>query len=76
MQAIDSEAIEAVGYEPAKQILRISYRNGRIYDYSDVSPEEVDEFMSAPSQGAYANQIIKPKYKCRRVFEVVPASDD
>ena len=76
MQSIDSEAIEAVGYEPAKQILRITYRNGRTYDYSGVLPEELDEFMSAPSRGAYANHVIKPKYKCRRVFEVVRASDE
>ena len=76
MQSIDSEAIEAVGYEPSKQILRITYRNGRTYDYSGVPADELDEFMSAPSRGAYANRVIKPKYKCRRVFEVVSTSGD
>jgi len=76
MQPIDSEAISAVGYESAKQILRISYRNGRTYDYFGVTQEELSGFMNAPSHGAYANKHIKPKYKCRRVFEVVPTSDD
>jgi hypothetical protein len=74
MQRIESEAISAVGYESATQTLRITYRNGRTYDYADVPPEEFSEFMNAPSRGAYANQVIKPKYKYREISTT--ASDD
>jgi len=65
MQAIDSSAISAVGYED--HVLRVTYRNGRTYDYFDVPKEEFDAFMAAESHGEYLNKVIKPKYEWREV---------
>ena len=67
MQEIDSSAIAAVGYDPERQILRLTYRGGETYDYLDVPPEEFSGFMNAPSRGIYANKIIKPNYEYRKV---------
>jgi hypothetical protein len=51
MQAIESEAIEAVDYDPRSEILRVSFRNGRSYEYLGVPPEEFRNFMNAESRG-------------------------
>jgi KTSC domain len=67
MQAIESEAINAVGYDAQHRILRVTFHNGQSYEYLDVSSEEFRDFMSAESRGAYMNRVIKPKYECRNV---------
>jgi hypothetical protein len=43
------------------------FHDGKSYEYLGVSPEENRDFMNAESRGAYLNQVIKPKYKCRQV---------
>jgi hypothetical protein len=67
MQPIDSSAISAVGYDDQREILRVTYRSGRTYDYFDVPTEENRRFMAAESRGEYMNTIIKPNYECREV---------
>jgi KTSC domain len=67
-QAVDSEAIFSVGYEPEKQELDIEFRPDRdVYRYFDVPPEEYSSFMAADSLGKYVNKVIKPKYRCVRI---------
>jgi hypothetical protein len=67
METVESEAIESVGYDPERRTLRVIYRNGRSYDYLDVGTDEYDHLMNAESSGAYMNQVIKPRYKYRKV---------
>lgn len=62
MTPIDSTAIARTGYSGAKRILRLEYRNGRIYDYFDVPPEIYKEMLSADSAGEFVNLEIKPNY--------------
>ena len=62
MTPIDSTAIARTGYSSAKRTLRLEYRNGRIYDYSDVPPEVYEQLLSADSAGEFVNIEIKPKY--------------
>ena len=66
-QAIESEAIEAVDYDPWSEILRVTFRNGQSYEYLGVPPKEFRNFMNAESRGAYMNQVIKRRYKWRKV---------
>ena len=66
-QAIESEAIEAVDYDPRSEILRVTFHNGRSYEYLGVPPEEFRNFMNAESRGTYMNQVIKRRYKWRKV---------
>ena len=62
MTPIDSTAIARVGYDPARQILRLQYTNDRIYDYFDVPPELYEQLLSAESAGEFVNLEIKPNY--------------
>ena len=67
MVAVDSEAIEAVGYDGEERVLRATFRSGRSYEFLEVPAEEFLRFMNAKSHGAYMNRVIKPKYVSREV---------
>jgi hypothetical protein len=67
-----SSVISAMAYNAERQILTIVYRGQRgTYRYYNVTPEEYDEFRSAPSQGAYLNRTFKER---RHPYERVPST--
>jgi len=61
---IDSTAIARVGYDDARRVLSIEYRNGRTYDYFDVPAAVYMDLLSAASAGEFINLEIKPNYDC------------
>lgn len=64
MVRVDSEAIEAVGYDPRSRRLRIRFTGGRSYDYCAVPEQVYQGLMRADSHGAYFNQHIRDIYEC------------
>jgi hypothetical protein len=57
-----SSVIAAMSYNDETRTLTIVYRGKRgVYRYFDVPPEEFAAFRSAPSKGAYLNEIFKAK---------------
>ncbi len=59
-EPIDSSVIASMGYDAAKQILELEFRQtGQIYDYLNVPPEEHAAFCVADSKGTYLNRIFK-----------------
>jgi len=62
-----SDAVEEVGYDPARRELRVVFAGGREYAYSRVPPEEVQALLGAESVGQFVNWRIKPVYRCREV---------
>jgi hypothetical protein len=58
-RAVESSAIASVGYDAAAGTLEIEFRSGRIYQYFDVPPHIAQEMVSAPSRGAYLNDVVK-----------------
>jgi hypothetical protein len=61
-QAVDSETIASIGYEPRRCELDLEFRDSRdIYRYFEVSAEEHSEFMAAESKGSYLNRVFKAK---------------
>ncbi len=57
-----SSVIAAMFYNDETRTLTIVYRGKRgVYRYFDVPPEEFAAFRSAPSQGAYLNEIFKAR---------------
>ena len=69
MIPIDSRAIAKVGYDSRRKLLRLLYRNGRLYDYFHVPPE-IHGLWNADSAGEFVNRVIKPNYE---YSEVEPA---
>lgn len=53
MVDVESSNIDAVGYDPAAQVLRVKFRDGSPYDYQGVPPQLHAELMGAESKGGF-----------------------
>lgn len=62
----DSTNIHAVGYDRARRVLRVDFRDGSKYEYADVSPTQYTELVGAKSIGEHFASAIRGKYvtKC------------
>lgn len=67
-----STVIRRFVYVPETRELTIEFVTGRRYVYSEVPPEDVHEFRTAFSKGAYFNRNIRDCFACR---ELAPAED-
>jgi len=66
---IVSSNILAAGYDEAKRILRIVFKNkGSTYDYNDVDPEVWIQFQGAASKGRFFDSNIKYSYQYDKVY--------
>lgn len=68
----ESSSIAAAAYDPDERTLRITFTSDgrhqeRTYDYLQVPPETVEEFLDADSHGIFVNARIKPRHDCREV---------
>ena len=52
-EAVESEVLRSVGYDPSNRILEIEFTNDSIYRYFDVPPELHFDLMRATSHGAF-----------------------
>lgn len=66
-QRVSSTNIRSIGYDPGNRILEVEFRDGGIYQYFEVPPEEYDSLTKAGSLGSSFAKAIKPKYRFRRV---------
>lgn len=68
MVPVLSSNLSAVGYDPATQILRIAFHNGRVYEYSGIPASIHAGLMAASSHGSYFDTYIKKgPYRYRQV---------
>lgn len=58
--------LRAAGYDAEHLVFRALFRNGRIYDYLDVSPRHWQALLSASSKGRYFNFNIRSRHRYRR----------
>ena len=66
--SVDSSNLASVGYDKANKILEIEFRNGGVYEYSGVPPQEHTGLMNASSHGEYFDANIKKAgYSFRKV---------
>ena len=59
---VTSSGIVSVGYDAARFILEVEFRNGRVYQYAKVPAAAHRLLLRAPSIGEYVNKIIKPRF--------------
>ena len=62
-----SEAIRAVGYDEDAAVLEVEFRSGSVYDYDDVTPEEVLELLRSDSIGRWFGAHIRSRHAGHRV---------
>ncbi|MNJ56166.1 hypothetical protein D3C77_516990 [compost metagenome] len=64
MVQVRSSAITAVGYDASTRRMKITFKQGRTYDFCGVPPEVHQGLMSAGSLGSYYDRVIKDRYQC------------
>jgi hypothetical protein len=60
--SIDSKHISGARYNSLDRTLDIQFRNGSVYRARDVSPEDHQAFMDAPSQGSHYHRVVKNSF--------------
>ena len=64
---VNSSSIRAVGYDERDRMLEVEFNDGRIMQYSGVSPELHRRLMSAPSMVSYFRDNIEESFTAKRV---------
>jgi hypothetical protein len=64
MVRVNSTAISAVGYDSNTNRMKITFKQGRTYDFCRVPPEIHKGLMAAASKGRYFDNFIKDRYQC------------
>lgn len=62
-----SAAIQAYDYDETKNVLRLEFADGSVYDYRDVPLQVFNELKTAPSLGQFFNTSIRDRFGCDRV---------
>lgn len=67
-----STNIATARYCRAVATVRVTFKNGGVYDYFAVHPDIVDEWSESDSPGVFLNQVLKNDavYPCRKVESV------
>lgn len=64
---VNSSAIRSVGYDERSRVLEVEFSDGRINQYSGVSPELHRRLVSAPSIVSYFRDNIEESFSAKRV---------
>ncbi len=64
---VESSNITAIGYDEEKRELRVQFKSGAEYIYSDVPQDVVQAFLAAESKGKYLNEHIKGVYEAEKI---------
>jgi hypothetical protein len=60
LEPIQSDAIDAAGYDAEREVLLIRYRSGAVYAYFEVEPELYDELVrSQPHPWSVVGERVK-----------------
>ncbi len=68
MVPVASTSIEAIGYDPKSQVLRIAFRTGGLYEYHEVPQDIAASLIHAPSKGRFYAQWIKGRFNPLRIL--------
>ena len=59
---IESSMLQAHGYDAARKVLRVVFKNGQGYDYEDVPADLADSLTKAESAGKFVNAYIARRF--------------
>ncbi len=67
MQPVESSNLAAAGYDQDKEVLYIEFKNGNVYEYSNVPFDVYTGLMDADSLGSYFHRHIRTAYDYRKL---------
>ena len=63
----ESSNLNRFGYDPARRVMRVEFKNGATYDYFDVPQNIFQQMRNAGSKGGYLASDIKGRFRYARV---------
>jgi XTP/dITP diphosphohydrolase len=64
---VDSTDLVSIGYDAKTRLLEIEFKEGRVYEYSDVPADVYERFTKTDSYGQYFYAFINGHYRYKRV---------
>jgi len=64
---VKSSSIRAVGYDERGRVLEVEFNDGRINQYTGVSPEVHRRLISAPSIVSYFRDNVEESFPAKRL---------
>jgi len=64
---VSSSNLDQVAYDTSEQTLRVSFKNGGVYDYMGVPVQIAVNLVNATSPGGYLAAFVKQRFVTRRV---------
>lgn len=64
---VSSSSIRSIGFDEDNEVLEIEFKNGGVYQYSNVAKITFERLMRAPSKGHFVATDIKERYKTTKV---------
>ena len=64
---VNSSSIRAVGYDERGRVLEVEFNDGRVNQYTGVSPEVHRRLISAPSIVSYFRDNVEESFPAKRV---------
>lgn len=72
LTTIKSSNLQALGYDPATQVLRVQFKGagdkaGKVFEYAGVPPKTYADMQAAPSAGSFFASKIRPAHKAKEI---------
>lgn len=64
---VNSSSIRAIGYDERARVLEVEFNDGRINQYTGVSPEVHRRLISAPSIVSYFRDNVEESFPAKRI---------
>jgi len=64
---VNSSSIRAVGYDERGRVLEVEFNDGRVNQYTGVSPEVHRRLISAPSIVSYFRDNVEESFPTKRL---------
>lgn len=60
---VTSSNIVSIGHDPARNVLHVEFKSGKVYEYRDITAGEHKSLINAESVGSHFARMIKPYYQ-------------
>ena len=70
--AVESSLLATVSYDAAGAILKVRFRDGAVYQFTEVPRQIFQDLLQAGSKGAYFNHHIRGLYAYSRLQPLAP----
>lgn len=66
-RSIPSRHLVSVGYDRLRKVMEVEFKNGRIYQYENVSEDIPKNLLASPSAGGYFNTVVRDAFQGKEI---------